>query len=71
MCIRDSEKTNTVYEDIEDAIEQATEGDTIVLTKNAEVETPITLDKSCLLYTSYRGTMRNAASGRARLCEGP
>ena len=41
-----NEKTNTVYEDIGDAIEQATEGDTIVLTKNAGVETPITLDKS-------------------------
>ena len=44
-----NEKTNTVYEDIEDAIEQATEGETVTLTKDVTVEDTITVDKGVTL----------------------
>ena len=60
-----NEKTNTVYEDIEDAIEQATEGDTIVLTKNAEVETPITLDKSITIKGEENVTLTYKANNQS------
>ena len=60
-----NEKTNTVYEDIEDAIEQATEGDTIVLTKNAKVEAPITLDKSITIKGEENVTLTYNANNQS------
>ena len=60
-----NEKTNTVYEDIEDAIAQAQAGDTIVLTKNAEVETPITLDKSITIKGEENVTLTYNANNQS------
>ena len=60
-----NEKTNTVYEDIEDAIEQATEGDTIVLTKNAEVEAPMTLDESITIKGEENVTLTYSANNQS------
>ena len=60
-----NEKTNTVYEDIEDAIAQAQAGDTIVLTKNAEVETPITLDKSITIKGEENVTLTYKANNQS------
>ena len=60
-----NEKTNTVYEDIEDAIAQAQAGDTIVLTKNAKVETPITLDKSITIKGEENVTLTYKANNQS------
>ena len=60
-----NEKTNTVYEDIEDAIAQAQAGDTIVLSKNAEVETPITLDKSITIKGEENVTLTYKANNQS------